>query len=35
MLSIKNLLFKERLVKKLIERDIGLYVVEKIVLKNC
>jgi len=30
----KNLVFKERPVKKLTERYIGLYVVEEVVLKN-
>jgi len=34
MLSIKNLVFKERPVKKLMERYIELYVVEEVVLKN-
>jgi len=34
MLSTKDLLFKEKLVKKLIERYIELYVVEEVVLKN-
>jgi len=34
MLSIKDLVFKERPVKKLTERYVGLYKVEKVVLKN-
>jgi len=31
---MKDLVFKERLVKKLIERYIELYIVEEIVLRN-
>ena len=34
MLSMRNLVFKERLVKKLIERYVGPYEIEKVVLKN-
>jgi len=34
MLSIKDLVFKQRPVKKLTERYVGLYKVEKVVLKN-
>ena len=34
MLSTKDFVFKKRLVKKLTERYVGPYVVEKIVLKN-
>jgi len=34
MLSTKDLMFKERLVKKLIERYVELYVVGEVVLKN-
>jgi len=34
MLSTKNLVFRERLIKKLIERYVGLYVVEKVVSKD-
>ena len=34
MLSIKDLVFKERPVKKLTEWYIGPYVVEEVVLKN-
>jgi len=34
MLSIKGLVFKERLVKKLIERYVEPYVVKKVVLRN-
>ena len=32
MLSMKNLVFKDRLVKKLMERFVGLYVVEEMKL---
>ena len=34
MLSMKDLVFKERLVKKLIEQYIGSYAIEKMVSKN-
>ena len=34
MLSMRNLVFKERLVKKLIERYVGPYEIEEVVLKN-
>jgi len=34
MLSIKDLVFKERQVKKLTERYVGLYIIEKVVSKN-
>ena len=34
MLSTKNLVFKERLVKKLTEKYVGLYKIEEIMLKN-
>ena len=34
MLSTKDLVFKERLVQKLMERYVGLYVIEKIVSLN-
>ena len=34
MLSTKDLIFKERLVKKLMERYIRLYKIEEIVLRN-
>jgi len=34
MLSTKDLVFKERLVKKLIERYMRPYVIEKVVSKN-
>ena len=34
ILSIKDLVFKERPVKKLTERYVGLYEIEKVVLKN-
>jgi len=34
ILSTKDLVFKERPVKKLTERYVGLYEIEKVVLKN-
>jgi len=34
MLSTKNLVYKERLVKKLIQRYMRLYVVEEVVSRN-
>jgi len=34
ILSIKDLVFKKKLVRKLTERYIGLYIVEEIVSKN-
>jgi len=34
MLSTKDLVFKERLAKKLMKRYVGLYEIEKAVLKN-
>ena len=34
MLSMKNLVFRERLTKKLTERYVGLYVIEEVVSKN-
>ena len=34
MLSMKDLVFKERLAKKLIERYVGLYEIEEVVSKN-
>ena len=34
MLSMKDLVFKERPVKKLTERYIGSYIVKEVVLKN-
>ena len=34
LLSTKDLIFKERSVKKLVERYIGLYVIEEMVLTN-
>ena len=34
MLSTKDLVFKERPIWKLMERYMGLYVVEKVVLSN-
>ena len=34
MLSMKDLVFKKRLVWKLMERYVGLYVIEEVVLSN-
>ena len=34
MLSTKDLVFKERPIQKLIERYVGLYVIEEVVLLN-
>ena len=34
MLSIKNLVFKERLVKKLIDQYVSSYIIEKVVSTN-
>ena len=34
MLSMKDLVFRERLTKKLTERYVGLYVIEEVVSKN-
>ena len=34
MLSTKNLVFKERLVKKLVDRYVGLYTIEEVVSTN-
>ena len=34
MLNIKKLVFKERLMKKLIERYIRLYIVKEVILRN-
>jgi len=34
MLSMKHLVFKKNLVKKLIERYVGLYIVEEVVSKS-
>jgi len=34
MLSIKDLVFKERPVRKLVERYVGLYKIEEVVLLN-
>jgi len=34
MLSTKDLVFKERPVWKLMERYVGLYVIEEVVLSN-
>ena len=34
MLSTKNLIFKEKLVKKLVDQYIGSYAIEKIIFTN-
>jgi len=34
MLSTKDLVFKERLVHKLVEKYVGLYEIEEVVLSN-
>ena len=34
MLSTKDLVFKERLVKKLVERYVGLYEIKEVVSTN-
>ena len=34
MLSTKDLVFKERLAKKLVDQFIGLYIIEKVVFSN-
>jgi len=34
MLSIKDLVFKERLAKKLLDQYIGLYIIDKVVSTN-
>ena len=34
MLSTKDLVFKERLVKKLVDQYIGLYIIDKVVFTN-
>ena len=34
LLSTKDLVFKERLVRKLMERYVGLYTIEEVVLSN-
>ena len=34
MLSIKNLVFKERPVKKLVDQYVGLYIINKVVFTN-
>jgi len=35
MLSTKDLVFKERPVRKLVERYVGLYEIEKVVINKC
>ena len=34
MLSIKDLVFKERLAKKLVDQYIGLYIIDEVVTTN-
>ena len=34
MLSIKNLIFKERLAKKLVDQYVGLYIINKVFFTN-
>ena len=34
LLSTRDLIFKEKLVKKLIEKYVGLYEIEKVMLKS-
>jgi len=34
MLSTKDLVFKERLVKKLVDRYVGLYIIDKVISTN-
>ena len=34
MLSMKDLVFKERLARKLIDQYIGLYIIDKVVSTN-
>ena len=34
MLSIKDLVFKERLAKKLVDQYVGLYIIEKVISTN-
>jgi len=34
MLSIKNLVFKERLVKKLVDQYVSLYIIDEVVSTN-
>ena len=34
MLSINNLVFKERLVKKLVDQYVSLYIINKVVSTN-
>ena len=34
ILSTRNLVFKERLVKQLTERDMGLYIVQEVISRN-
>jgi len=34
MLSIKDIMFKERLVKKLVDWYVGLYIIDKVVFMN-
>ena len=34
MLSIKDLVFKERLAKKLVDQYVGLYIIKEVVFTN-
>ena len=34
MLSTKNIVFKERLAKKLVDQYVGLYFIEKVISTN-
>ena len=34
MLSIKDLIFKERLMRKLVDQYVSLYIIEKMVFSN-
>jgi len=34
ILSIKNLVFKERLARKLVDQYVGLYIIDKVVSTN-
>ena len=34
LLSMKDLVFKERLMKKLVDQYIGLYIIDKVVFTN-
>ena len=34
MLSMKNLIFKERLIRKLVDQYVGPYIIDKVVSTN-